>query len=89
MCRAPTHMNWRKSTSHRPSPGASTRMPRRIEFNELVVVAPAHMLSELLDGLDLPANVKLLGNLAKDLVKTPDHELWPHLKEWVRPVHRA
>lgn len=59
------------------------------EFNELVVVAPAHMLSELLDGLDLPANVKLLGNLAKDLVKTPDHELWPHLKEWVRPVHRA
>ena len=58
-------------------------------FNELVVVAPAHVLSELTDALDLPANVKLLGNLAKDLVKTPDHELWPHLKELVRPVHRA
>ena len=58
-------------------------------FNELVLVAPAHVLSELTDALELPGTVKLLGNLAKDLVKTPDHELWPHLKEWVRPVHRA
>ena len=30
-----------------------------------------------------------MGSLAKDLVNTPDHELWSHLKEWVRPVHRA
>lgn len=58
-------------------------------FNELVIVAPAHVLSELTDGLDAPTRAKLLGSLAKDLVKTPDHELWPHLKEWVRPVQRA
>ena len=58
-------------------------------FNELIVVAPAHVLSELMDALDAPTKAKLLGSLAKDLVKTPDHELWPHLKEWVRPVHRA
>ncbi len=58
-------------------------------FNELVVVAPPHVLSELTDAFALPTKAMLLGNLAKDLVKTPDHELWPHLKEWVRPVHRA
>jgi protein required for attachment to host cells len=58
-------------------------------FNELVVVAPAHVLSELTDALDAPTKAKLLGSLAKDLAKTPDHELWPHLTEWVRPVQRA
>jgi protein required for attachment to host cells len=58
-------------------------------FNELVLVAPSHVLSELTDALDTTTGAKLLGTLAKDLVKTPDHELWPHLKEWVRPVHRA
>jgi protein required for attachment to host cells len=58
-------------------------------FNELVVVAPSHLLSELTFGLDASTRAKLLGTLAKDLVKTPDHELWGHLKEWVRPVHRA
>ena len=58
-------------------------------FNELVVVAPSHILSELTGALDAPARAKLLGSVAHDLVKTPDDELWPHLKEWVRPVHRA
>jgi len=58
-------------------------------FNELVMVAPPHVLSELTDGLALQTKAMLLGSLAKALVKTPDHELWPHLKEWVRPVHRA
>lgn len=58
-------------------------------FNELVVVAPSNVLNELTGGLDAATRGKLLGTLAKDLVKTPDHELWTHLKEWVRPVHRA
>jgi protein required for attachment to host cells len=58
------------------------------EFNELVVVAPPHVLSELTGALDGLTKAKLLGSLAKNLVKTPDHELWPHLKEWVRPVSR-
>lgn len=58
-------------------------------FNELVIVAPSNLLTELIEDLDAPARSKFLGSLAKDLVKTPDHELWPHLKEWVRPVHRA
>jgi protein required for attachment to host cells len=58
-------------------------------FNELVVVAPSHVLNELTGALDAGTRAKVIGSLAKDLVKTPDHALWPHLKEWVRPVHRA
>jgi protein required for attachment to host cells len=59
------------------------------EFHELVVVAPAHVSNELTGALDVAAKAKLLGSLPKDLVNTPDHELWPHLKQWIRPVHRA
>jgi protein required for attachment to host cells len=59
------------------------------EFHELVVVAPSHVLSELTECLDAATRAKLLGSLAKDLVNTPDHELRPHLKEWVGPVQRA
>jgi protein required for attachment to host cells len=58
-------------------------------FNEIVLVAPAHVLAELTDGLDASVKAKIRGSLANDLVKTPDDELWPHLKEWARPVHRA
>jgi protein required for attachment to host cells len=58
-------------------------------FHELVVVAPASILAEITAALDAPTRAKLVGSLAKDLVKTPDHELQPHLKQWVRPVHRA
>ncbi len=58
-------------------------------FTELVIVAPSSVLSELTDALDLPTKAKLLGTLAKDLVKVPDQDLYAHLKEWVRPVHRA
>ncbi len=58
-------------------------------FQELVLVAPSPVLSELVDMLDQPMKAKLVGSLAKDLVKVPDHELSSHLKEWVRPVRRA
>ncbi len=58
------------------------------EFNELVLVAPPHILAEIKSVLNHTTEAKLTGTLAKDLVKTPDYELWPHLKEWVRPTHR-
>jgi protein required for attachment to host cells len=57
-------------------------------FNELVLVAPASVLAELQEALDQATARKLVGTLAKDLVKVPDDALQPHLKEWVRPVHR-
>lgn len=57
-------------------------------FDELAVVAPPHVLREISDALDTTVAAKVIGTLAKDLVKTPDDELWPHVRAWVRPVHR-
>lgn len=59
------------------------------EFDELVIVAPAHTLHEVREELDVGAAAKLVGTLEKDLVKMPDHALSPHVRKWVRPVHRA
>jgi protein required for attachment to host cells len=61
---------------------------RRGEFDELLLVAPPRVLQELRDVLDAGTTAKLIGALEKDLVKTPDHELWPHVREWVSPARR-
>ena len=58
------------------------------EFDSLLIVAPAHALEAISNALDTTAQGKVVGALAKDLVKVPDDELWPHLKEWVPPVRR-
>ena len=58
-------------------------------FAELALVAPSHVLQAIRGGLDTTTEAKVIGVLAKDLVKTPDGDLWPHVKAWVRPVHRA
>lgn len=57
-------------------------------FGQLVLVAPDHVLADLRDALDAACTEKLVGTLAKDLVKVPNAELQPHLEEWVRPVVR-
>ena len=58
----------------------------RGEFDELLLVAPPRALNELREALDGATQAKLIGTLEKDLVKTPDHELWPHLRDWVSPA---
>ena len=58
-------------------------------FDELVIVAPSHTLAAVRDALNTTTAAKVVGTLAKDLVKVPDNELWPHVREWVRPAHRA
>ncbi len=58
-------------------------------FNELILVAPAHTLATIRAELDTLTTAKLVGTLAKDLTKVPDDALYAHLKEWVRPPHRA
>lgn len=58
-------------------------------FNDLVLVAPSHILSELQEHLDTVTAAKVVGTLAKDLTKVPDDGLYLHLKAWVRPTHRA
>lgn len=60
----------------------------RGEFDELLLVAPPRALSELRAALDVATQAKLVGTLEKDLVKTPDHELSPHVREWVSPARR-
>ena len=62
---------------------------RKGAFDELVLVAPNHILGELRGALDRPATDKLRGVLAKDLINVPDHELQPHLSKWVRPPQRV
>ena len=58
-------------------------------YDELYIAAPARTLNEIRLHLARPVQVKLKEVLDKDLTKVPDHELWPHIKHWVRPVHRA
>ena len=60
----------------------------REAFDELLLVAPPRAMQELRDALNEGTLKKLVGTLEKDLVKTPDYELWPHVKEWVGAVHR-
>ena len=58
-------------------------------FTELILVAPPHILAEMRDALDSAAAALVVDTLGKDLVKVPDHELYPHLSQWVRPTTRA
>jgi HSP20 family protein len=51
-------------------------------FDELLLVAPPRALSELREALEAGSQANLVGTREKDLVKTPDHELWPHVREW-------
>ena len=58
-------------------------------FEELILVAPAQIMAEIRDKLDTLTAAKVVGTLAKDLTKVPDHELYPHLTEWLPPTRRA
>ena len=58
------------------------------EFDELLLVATPRVMHELREALDDDAGKRLIGLLEKDLVKTPDHELWPHIRQWVSPARR-
>jgi protein required for attachment to host cells len=57
-------------------------------YDELVLIAPAHTLGVVKSHLSKQVDAKIIGTLDKDLTKTADGQLWPHLREWVRPVHR-
>ena len=59
------------------------------EFDDVVLVAPAHRLNDIEAALAPPVVAMVVGRLAKDLVKTPDGELWTHLTEWVAAPERA
>jgi protein required for attachment to host cells len=48
-------------------------------YDRLVLVAPAKTLGDLRQALSKEASDKVEGELAKDLIKTPDQELAGHL----------
>ncbi|ODS02994.1 hypothetical protein AUC71_12300 [Methyloceanibacter marginalis] len=48
-------------------------------FDELILVAPAGVLTELKHKLAGPVSKRVVGDLQKDLTNVPDHELTPHL----------
>lgn len=58
-------------------------------FNRLVLVAPSHCLQEIEGSLEARTAAMVIGRLAKDLVKLPDHDLSSHLRKWVPPPRRA
>jgi protein required for attachment to host cells len=58
-------------------------------YDTLVLVAPPQVMNVVTQHLDVIATAKLIGRREKDLTKLSDHDLSPHLQEWVRPVHRA
>jgi len=61
----------------------------RGDFDALLLVAPSHAMQALRDGLDAAVQAKLIGALEKDLVKISDHELLPHVRDWVLPERRV
>jgi protein required for attachment to host cells len=54
------------------------------DFDRLVVVAPPHALGVLRSAFSERVKSVVSGELAKDLTKTPDEELGPHLEDYVR-----
>jgi protein required for attachment to host cells len=55
-------------------------------FDALLLVAPPHSLDAIRSALNTTAEAKIIGTLAKDLVKTADNELLPHIEAWLPPV---
>jgi protein required for attachment to host cells len=51
-------------------------------FERLALVAPSHTLNAIAEHLNTGAKAKLINTLAKDLTKTPDHELG----HWLRTL---
>lgn len=51
---------------------------QRDEFDALVLVAPAHALSDLRQALDEPTQRKITAQLQKDLTKVPNADLAEH-----------
>jgi protein required for attachment to host cells len=60
----------------------------RAAFDELVVAAPARVLHDICRALDANAAERLVGTLEKDLTKVPNHDLGPHIAEWLSPRRR-
>jgi len=54
-------------------------MCRAGAVDKLVIAAPDHVLSDICAAL---APEAVAETLVRSLVKTQDHELWPHVRDW-------
>jgi protein required for attachment to host cells len=52
---------------------------RRGQFDQLVLVAPPGVLTDLRKALSKPMALLVVNDLQKDLTKVPDHDLTEHL----------
>lgn len=50
-------------------------------FDKLILIAPPQALGDLRAALSAPVARRVIGELHKDLTKTPDHEIAPHLAD--------
>jgi protein required for attachment to host cells len=50
------------------------------EVDRIILVAAPRIGASLRDALDAAVRRKIVGELPKDLTKTPDHALGPHLE---------
>lgn len=58
-------------------------------FDELLLAAPPRLLNVIRDRLGAACAARLVGTLGKDLTKTPDDALRPHLRHWLDAPPRA
>ena len=56
---------------------------QRGSYDRLIVVAPPRALGEFRDALPGRVRDKVIGELAEDLTKTPEHELPDHLADYL------
>jgi hypothetical protein len=83
---ASAHLRSRDIGSDRPGrsfesgAGARHAVGQRHDRHEMEKKKFVHLIGEQIDAE--------VGTLEKDLVKTPDHELSPHVREWVSPARR-
>lgn len=59
------------------------------DFTHVLLVAPARTLGIIRDELRGDVAAAVVGTLEKDLVKTPDHDLPDHLRQWLVPPFLA
>jgi protein required for attachment to host cells len=58
----------------------------RLDFDDLILVAPPRTLKTIHDALDAATRARVVFTLEKDLVKTPDWDLPPYVQEWAGRV---
>ncbi len=52
-------------------------------FDRIVLAAPVYLLGELRDALSPETSARVAAVIPRDLIKTPDHEVWETVRRWM------